>query len=157
MEIAAAGSAPGADGDDAVARLGVQLIVHGSRFAREMSRRANSTRSLVAWRVLANLQHEGPMRIGELAAREGISQPAMTTAVNRLEGDALVVRGADASDGRASVVSLTDEGAAALQSFRSQTSAVAAPLLATLSAEELDTLARAAMLLERIVPTREGP
>src|SRR5919109_3216879 len=53
---------------------------------------------------------ERPRRITELAAREGVTQPAITMLVNRLEERGWVARGSDPNDGRAVLVTLTPDG-----------------------------------------------
>lgn len=131
-------------------QLAARLVVHGSRFARHATRGTGEHRSVVAVRVLSNLQHEGPLRVGELAARERITQPAMTSAVNRLEEDGLVVRRSDPLDARASVVELTDAGRAELAQFRRRAAERVRPALERLTAEDRTVLDRAATLLEQL-------
>ncbi|WP_253671750.1 MarR family winged helix-turn-helix transcriptional regulator [Streptoalloteichus tenebrarius] len=60
--------------------------------------------------VLSLLMEHGPTRIGELAARVPCSQPTATTVVAGLEGTGLVRRQPDPADGRAVLITLTDEG-----------------------------------------------
>ena len=60
--------------------------------------------------TLDTLHHDGPLRISELAAREGVSQPGMTTLVNRLANEGLAERFADPTDGRAILVRVTPAG-----------------------------------------------
>ncbi len=141
------------DDDDSgsLDRLAARLLVQGSRFSRSMSRHTGEQRSLVAMRVLSNLLQDGPLRIGELAARELIAQPAMTTTVNRLEAEGLVFRGSDAEDARASVVTLTEAGSAVLMSFRARAAAIARPGLVQLADSDIAVLERAADLLEQLV------
>jgi DNA-binding MarR family transcriptional regulator len=57
--------------------------------------------------VLLPLFEEDGLRLGELARRARLSKQTMTELVRRLERDGLVVRRADPSDGRASLVYLT--------------------------------------------------
>jgi DNA-binding MarR family transcriptional regulator len=57
--------------------------------------------------VLVPLFEEDGLRLGELARRARLSKHTMTELVRRLERDGLVVRRADPSDGRASLVYLT--------------------------------------------------
>lgn len=127
-----------------------RLISQGSRFARTASRRSGSHRSLIALRALANLQQEGDLRVGELAQRETVSQPAMTTTVNRLEAEGLVARRDDPSDARAAVVRITEDGAAELHEFRMSAAAAVRPALEQLDRDDLAVLARAAELLETL-------
>src|SRR5690349_19672109 len=61
-----------------------------------------------------------PHRITELAAREGITQPAVTQLVNRLERRAWVERHTDPGDGRVVLVGLTDAGREALERVRGE-------------------------------------
>src|ERR1700761_8054945 len=56
----------------------------------------------------------GPRRISELAADEGVTQPAITLLVNRLEERGWVLRTPDPTDGRAVLVSHTPTGEEAL-------------------------------------------
>lgn len=62
--------------------------------------------------TLNRLYGDGPARISDLARLEGVTQPAMTGLVNRLEGEGLVARSADPTDARAALVTLTDAGRA---------------------------------------------
>ena len=52
----------------------------------------------------------GPWRLSDLVRREQIKQPALTSAVARLEREGLVERRPDPRDGRASMLSLTADG-----------------------------------------------
>jgi DNA-binding MarR family transcriptional regulator len=66
--------------------------------------------SATASQVLNRLEREGPMRLTLLATLEGISQPAMTQLVQRLESQELLQRSCDPDDGRAALVAIADEG-----------------------------------------------
>src|SRR5258705_11813900 len=56
--------------------------------------------SLTAASTLRRLEREGPWRLTELAAAEGVTQPAMTQLVQRLERDGLCGRAPDPAAGR---------------------------------------------------------
>jgi DNA-binding MarR family transcriptional regulator len=58
--------------------------------------------------ILVPLFEEDGLRMGELAARAGLSKQTMTTMVRLLERDGLVQRRPDPSDGRASLVFLSE-------------------------------------------------
>lgn len=62
--------------------------------------------------VLVPLFEEDGLRMGELARRARLSKQAMTELVRRLERDGLVERRPDPSDGRASVIFLTERSRA---------------------------------------------
>ncbi|GAA2104987.1 MULTISPECIES: MarR family winged helix-turn-helix transcriptional regulator [Brevibacterium] len=135
---------------DTAQELAARLIVGGSGFARTASRGVTRGFSLVAMRTLSNLKKEGGLRIGELAQREGIAQPSMTSAVNSLANAGLVTREPDPDDARAAVVTLTPAGSAELTAFRLRTADSAAPLIEALPAEDLAALTRAAELLDQL-------
>jgi DNA-binding MarR family transcriptional regulator len=66
----------------------------------------------------------GPRRITELADLEGLAQPTMTLVVKRMERRGWLARERDAADGRAVLVSLTDDGATVLDELRADDRAV---------------------------------
>jgi DNA-binding MarR family transcriptional regulator len=99
--------------------------------------------SLTAAATLATLDRSGPRRLTALAAREGVTQPAMTQLVARLEDAGLVERAADPADGRVVQVRITAEGQAMLARRRSVRAERVALLLARLSPDEQAALAAA--------------
>ena len=64
--------------------------------------------------TLDSLDTLGPQRISDLAEREAVSQPGMTSLVNRLEAAGQAERVPDPSDGRAALVRITEAGRALL-------------------------------------------
>ena len=82
--------------------------------------------------LLLPLFEEDGLRIGKLAARARLSKQTLTTMVRLLERDGLVERRADPSDGRASLVFLTEHA----RNFRP----VAAATLAELDRRVVTTL-----------------
>jgi DNA-binding MarR family transcriptional regulator len=78
---------------DSVAGLVVRHLIHGQ--------------SLASASVLAQLNDGGPVRISELAAANGVSQPSMTELVGRLQREDLVERLTDPQDGRPTLVDIT--------------------------------------------------
>jgi DNA-binding MarR family transcriptional regulator len=100
---------------------------------------------------LLHVLSERPHRITELAVREGITQPAVTQIVNRLESRGWVARSHDPGDGRAVVVSITDAGRTALDGVREEYRALMRDAMADLDADELATLAKAFRILDRLV------
>jgi DNA-binding MarR family transcriptional regulator len=94
-----------------------------------------SALSLTAAGTLATLERSGPRRLTVLAAREGVTQPAMTQLITRLEDTGLVRRTADPADGRVVLVAITDEGRATLASRRARRAEKLAVILAQLSAD----------------------
>ena len=68
--------------------------------------------SLTSSTVLMLLDDEGPLRISGLTAASGVSQPAMTELVARLQREGLVTRLTDPLDARATLVDITARGRA---------------------------------------------
>jgi DNA-binding MarR family transcriptional regulator len=68
--------------------------------------------SLTSSTVLMVLDDEGPLRISALTAASGVSQPAMTELVARLQREGLVTRLSDPQDARATLVDITARGRA---------------------------------------------
>jgi DNA-binding MarR family transcriptional regulator len=66
--------------------------------------------SATAAATLATLERSGPRRLTALAVQGGVTQPAMTQLIARLEDTGLVRREADPADGRVVQVRLTDQG-----------------------------------------------
>src|ERR1700722_14174265 len=64
--------------------------------------------SMTAAATLAGLERLGPQRLTLLAAREGVTQPAMTQLISRLEDAGLVRREPSPDDGRVVLVAITE-------------------------------------------------
>src|SRR5258707_14556411 len=71
---------------------------------------ASGRLSFSALSVLHTLSRVGPCRLSDLVRTEQIKQPALTSAVAKLERDGLIERRPDPCDGRASMLSLTADG-----------------------------------------------
>ena len=99
--------------------------------------------SLTSAATLATLERGGPCRLTALAAQEGVTQPAMTQLVARLQDAGLVDRVPDAADGRVVYVRITAEGRAMLAGRRAVRAERVAALLARLSPDEQAALAAA--------------
>lgn len=92
-----------------------------------------------------------PRRITDLAAREGVTQPAITLLVNRLEDRGWVRREADPGDGRVTLVSLTRSGHAVYDQLRAEYRALLHEEMATLDGEDVAVLARAIDILDTLI------
>jgi DNA-binding MarR family transcriptional regulator len=99
--------------------------------------------SLTAAATLATLERSGPRRLTVLAAQEGVTQPAMTQLIARLQDSGLVTREADPADGRVVQVRLTDEGRETLARRRAVRAERLAVILARLSPQDRAALAAA--------------
>jgi DNA-binding MarR family transcriptional regulator len=103
-----------------------------------------SSLSRTAAGTLSALERLGPQRITALADREFVSQPAMTGLIQRLETTGLVSREQDPADARATLITLTATGLAALNQRRHLHDEAIAARLATLSPTDREALAAAA-------------
>jgi DNA-binding MarR family transcriptional regulator len=101
--------------------------------------------------ALARLDRGGPATASELAKREQISPQSIGATLAALEARGMIDREPDPSDGRRVILSLSKRGAQALHDRRSaKTKALATGLEAEFSGAELERLAAAAPLLERL-------
>ena len=116
----------------------------------DTSRGETGDLTLAQLSILLTLLDLGPIRMTELAAHERVRTPTTTVAIRRLEKLGLVKRSRDPSDLRAVLVDITPRGLAqhreALAARRAQLSA----LLSKLSEEDLETLTKALVPLERL-------
>jgi DNA-binding MarR family transcriptional regulator len=92
--------------------------------------------------------------VRELAEREGVSPPAMTAYVDRLEAAGLVARRRSERDRRRVELELTEDGARVLRSVRSRRTAWLAARLRRLEPDELEAIDRALPALRRL--TEDG-
>jgi DNA-binding MarR family transcriptional regulator len=99
--------------------------------------------SLTALATLATLERFGPRRLTELAIGEGVTQPAMTQLVSRLQAGGLVRRTSDPDDGRVVRVELTTTGRDELARRREIRTERLAALLTGLDADQQTALAAA--------------
>jgi DNA-binding MarR family transcriptional regulator len=113
--------------------------------------------SLTAASALRRLERSGPHRLSDLAAREGVSQPAMTQLVSRLERDGLADRSADAADGRVVRVAITPAGRELLRRRRAARADRLAGLLAGLAPADRAAIAAALPALDRLADRLPSP
>jgi DNA-binding MarR family transcriptional regulator len=106
--------------------------------------------------ILLTLLDCGPMRMTELAAHERVRTPTTTVAIRRLEKLGLVKRSRDPSDLRAVLVEVTPEGLVQHREALATRRAHLATLLSTLRDDELDTLAKALVPLERLAEQHQA-
>lgn len=120
------------------------------RRLREQSNAADLTPSQIA--VLLRLEKHGPATTSSLARAEGMRPQSMGTVIAALESAGLVHGAPDPSDGRQTILSLTEacrkwigEGRAARQDWLFRT------IQSRLSPHEQEQLAAAVVLLQRLV------
>ena len=113
--------------------------------------------SLTAAATLATLERSGPRRLTALAAQEGVTQPAMTQLIARLQDSGLVGRDADPADGRVVQVRLTEAGREMLARRRAIRAERLAVILALISPADQAALAAALPAIDALTSTqRDG-
>lgn len=135
----------------AIAPLAVELRHAIMRTSRRI-RQERSTDDVTPgqYSVLAGLDVHGPLTPRELAAHEKVQPPSMTRTVSALEELGLVSRTDHPTDGRQVLVALTPAGVVVVKETRKRRDAWLAKRLAEVSADERETLHRAAEILARV-------
>jgi DNA-binding MarR family transcriptional regulator len=101
--------------------------------------------------VLGRLDREGPLSTVELAAAERVRPQSMGQTLAELESQGLIARRPDESDGRRSLIDLTEAGRAALAEDRKRRDGwLSEAIERDFSPAEQDVLERAVRLLERL-------
>ncbi|MGY5885810.1 MarR family winged helix-turn-helix transcriptional regulator [Modestobacter lacusdianchii] len=94
------------------------------------------------WALLAPLEREGAQRCSALAGHAGVDVSVVSRQVSALERSGLVERRPDPLDGRASLISLSDAGAAALAHTRQVRGQWAVEALSDWTEEEAQQFSR---------------
>jgi DNA-binding MarR family transcriptional regulator len=136
--------------EPSVAELSNRLQVSLARLSRMLRREMPSPLGQSSLSTLATLAAEGPLRVGDLAAREGVRPPTMTKIVGNLEEHRLVERLADPVDRRAGLIQLTPAGAEYVAGTRSARASQLAAHLAELTPAQRRTIAAALPVLEAL-------
>ena len=97
------------------------------------------------------IERHGPLTPSELAQRERVRRPTVTRVLARLEQAGLVDRAADPTDRRSSLVSISADGRALLESVRARKDAYLARRIDALEPADREALERAAAILERAI------
>lgn len=129
-----------------VTRLRVAL----ARLSRRLRRHEAAGLTPTQLAALATVEQAGPMRLGDLAAIEGIAPSTLTRLVAALEDSGHVRRCPDPADARATMLAITEGGHATLERIRAESTAILTHFLGELTPEQQTTLAAALPVLERL-------
>jgi DNA-binding MarR family transcriptional regulator len=135
-----------------VTRLRVAL----ARLSRRLRRHELAGLTPTQLAALATIGKAGPMRLGDLAAAEGIAPSTLTRLVTALEEAGHVRRTADPSDARASTLAITAHGQDALERIRAENTLMLTASLELLTPEQRSVLAAALPVLEQLAETTPG-
>ena len=129
-----------------VTRLRVAL----ARLARRLRRHELAGLTPTQLAALATVERSGPMRLGDLAAAEGIAPSTLTRLVTALEDSGYLRRYADPRDARASTMAITPRGRDALERIRTESTLVLTASLRLLTPAQRSALADALPVLEQL-------
>ena len=101
--------------------------------------------------ALVTVEERGPLRLSELARREGVSVPTMSRVLTALDEQGLVVRMPDPQDARGVLVRLSEAGEQRLAQVRSHRTALVARRLERLDAAQRASLVAALPALEALL------
>ena len=129
-----------------VTRLRVAL----ARLSRRLRRHELAGLTPTQLAALSTVERSGPLRLGDLAAAEGIAPSTLTRLVAVLEDLGYVRRDADPRDARASMLAITVLGHDTLERLREEGTAMLTQWLMLLSPEMRTALAEALPALEQL-------
>src|SRR5215468_2135317 len=129
-----------------VARLRMAI----ARLSRRLRRHELAGLTPTQLSALATVERAGPLRLGDLAAAEGIAPSTLTRLVTALEERGYVDRGPVPGDARASTLAITPAGHTVLERIRQESTTVLAESLRTLTSDQLAALAAALPALEQL-------
>jgi DNA-binding MarR family transcriptional regulator len=107
--------------------------------------------------LLVAIKYSPGIGVGELAAQEHVSAPAMSNHVDRLERDGLAIRTPSPNDKRRVGLTLTAEGQRMLRRVRSRRTAWLVSRLGKLGPDELAAIEAAVEPLSQLLAKEERP
>ncbi|WP_461171229.1 MarR family winged helix-turn-helix transcriptional regulator [Arthrobacter sp. Z1-15] len=126
----------------AVLRLLADRTTYG-----EIAQRCGYSLPPASWALLEYLDAYGELRVSDIAACHGVDVSSITPRLKRLENEDLIRRERIPTDARAFLISITGEGAQALQSIHSARRGI---LSQALNGADSVTLSNAADVLRSI-------
>jgi DNA-binding MarR family transcriptional regulator len=127
----------------------VRVVV--ARLARQLRQHSPGGLTPSQWSALAMVDANGPLRIGDLAEREGVSAPTATRVVASLEELGLLSRTTDPADRRTSYIGLTESGQEKLESTRRMQSSQLVQRLSEMPAQDVRKLVELLPILESLL------
>src|SRR3954447_24108174 len=140
---------------DAAARLRMAIVRTARRLRQEAAAEATAL-TPTSTAALATIERHGPLTPSELAEIERVKRPTVTRTLACLEREGLIVRTPDPTDGRSALVAISGAGRERLRRLRGRKNAYLARRMRKLSAAEVETLERAAGILDRMREEERG-
>jgi DNA-binding MarR family transcriptional regulator len=135
---------------DSAARLRM-AVVRTARRLRQEAAGAVGELTPTSAAALATVERHGPLTPSELAEIERVKRPTAARTLRVLCEAGLVERTPDPDDGRSALVSITSEGRERLRRLRGRKNAYLARRMRDLPSADVETLERAAAILEEIL------
>ncbi len=135
---------------DSASRLRLAIVRTARRLRQEAAEGATEL-TPTAVSALATVERHGPLTPSELAGIERVKRPTATRTLRVLEEAGLIERAPDPGDGRSCLVSVNGAGRERLRRLRGRKNAYLARRMRNLRDEDVETLERAAEILERIL------
>jgi len=129
-------------------------IARTARRLRQEAAGAAGQLTLTSASALASVERHGPLTPSDLAEIERVQRPAATRTLRLLVEAGLVDRAPDPADGRCALVSVTPAGRERLLRLRRRKNAYLARRMRDLPQRDVETLERAAEILEGILEDR---
>jgi DNA-binding MarR family transcriptional regulator len=127
-----------------------RLRVAVGRLHRRLAQRASGELTFAQISALVMIEKHGPIRQGELAAREKVAAPSMTRTVGGLMEAGLVEKIPDPEDGRSCHIVVTPAAHALLDKVRSERAAMLTERASRLTPDQYATLVAALPVIEQL-------
>jgi DNA-binding MarR family transcriptional regulator len=150
MTLGKTAEVDGARLTDSATRLRM-AIVRTARRLRQEAASGGTALTPTSASALASVERHGPLTPSELAEIERIKRPTVTRTLRVLEAAGLIDRAPDPDDGRSSLVSVNPAGRERLRRLRGRKNAYLARRMRDLPEADVETLERAAEILEGIL------
>jgi DNA-binding MarR family transcriptional regulator len=140
---------------DSAARLRLAIVRTSRRLRQEAMVEATDL-TPTSTSALATVERHGPLTPSELAEIERVKRPTVTRTLGCLTDAGLVERSPDPADGRSALVSVNAAGRERLRRLRKRKNAYLARRMRDLPQEDVETLERAAAILEQMLEGERG-
>ncbi len=148
---ASADKGPTAAGSPQVTAIdATRLRVAIARLSRRLRRHELAGLTPTQLSALATVERGGPMRLGDVAAAEGIAPSTLTRIVTALEERGYVKRCAVPGDARASTLAITTRGHEILERIRQESIVMLTESLMMLQPDQIEALTAALPALEQL-------
>jgi DNA-binding MarR family transcriptional regulator len=141
---------------DTAAQLRLGIVRTARRLRQEAAAEATGL-TPTSTAALATIERHGPLTPSELAKLERVRRPTVTRTLGCLDREGLIERTPDPADGRSALVSVNTAGRERLRRLRRRKNAYLARRMRDMPAADVETLERAAEILEGMLESEDAP